>query len=118
MRSATEIGKISLCIKSDIAILQVLQEIKLVLIAFISKVLNSFSFWNFLSYVSIVLLCQFGHFHFQLTKVFFAYGPVAQVDIIIKTIIHGWANPEFDSRKHGLNGLGHQVCRRMPEGIF
>ena len=48
MWPAAQIGKLSLCIKSNVAIFKVRKQVEFVFVSFILKILYGISFWKFL----------------------------------------------------------------------
>ena len=99
MWAAAQIGKISLGIKSDVAIFKPPEQIQFVLISFFFKITNSFVLGNFLADIGVVLFGKLFHFLFQFIQITFGDGLSPQIHIIIKPIVNRGAYPEFGTGK-------------------
>ena len=110
MRSTAEIGKGSLRIKGNGAILQVTQKVEFIFISFLLKILNCFCFADFFAEKGIRLAGQFVHFLFQTFHILFRNFLVAQIHIIIKASLDGWSHPKFNTGKSLFNCFCQQMC--------
>src|ERR1700712_631882 len=102
MWPAAEISKSALCIKSYLTVFEVTKQIKFVLISFFGKVFYCIIFGNFFALIAIVLLRQFIHFCFQLAQIFFGEFTIAQIHIIIITIVKWRAYPKLYAGIHAF----------------
>ena len=69
MRTATQIGKIALGIKGNGAIGQIFDQVELVLIAFLSKIIDRISFAHRFTDIFLTVFCQLNDLIFYLFEI-------------------------------------------------
>ena len=120
MRSAAKVGEITLCIRSDCTVFEVVFNVfNLIMLPVGLKLFDCIGFGNFLTDNRFVLFCQFLHFVFYLRKVVFGDSLALWRHYIIKeTVLYCRPEAELNTRIKFLKRLGKQVRRRVPEGMF
>ncbi len=68
MRSTAEISEIALCIESDLAIVEIADQIRVHTHRLFSEVADGFCFGNGFADIGIILLRQFIHFLFSFVR--------------------------------------------------
>src|SRR5690606_41632358 len=61
---------------------------------------------------------NFEHSVFDFFEIVLTYFLIAEIYIIIKTVVYSWTNSQLNARIQILQCLSKNVSRRMPEGLF
>ena len=115
MRAAAKVGEVAVLVICDGAVLKLVYEFHLVLVAFCGEVLQGVS----LAYVNSLVLflagCEFQHLLLDLGKVGICDLLAAEVHVVIKSVLDGRADTKLDSGVQGLQSLCHKMGRGVPE---
>ncbi len=119
MWTATQIGKTTLRINRYRTILKFVDEFNFVFFVSFGKHFQCILFRNDPAFYIFFFCSQFHHFLFDDGKIrFFNYHTFSGIHIIIKTVLDGRSDTEFNSRIQLLQCFGHEVSRRMPIRMF
>ena len=118
MRATAQVGEVALGIGSDVTVFQVIDELALQGLALVTKELEGVGLADVGTHNGLVLLGEFCHLLLNLGEVGIGQGGAAGIDIIVETCLYCRANTELYIGVQLLQGLGQQVCRRVPEGVL
>ena len=116
MGTAAKVGEVTTFIIGDGTVFQLADEFLLVFVAFLGEILQCFGLAHVNALESLLLASQFKHLLLDGYKVGFGQGDVACVDVVVETGIHCRTNAELHTFVQSLDGLSHEVGRRVPEG--
>ena len=88
VRPLAEVGEIALVVKGDIAVLQLINQLQLVLVAFPPEIFEGIGFAHFLAFVGVALAGEFEHFVFDFFEIVAGNLRAAGVHVVIKAIVH------------------------------
>ena len=111
VRSTAQICEISLIINSDVAILQIRNQIQLVLIIF--EHFHCFCLGNLTTDNLLSGFCHFLHFFFNLFDILVTDHIIPEIYVIIKSFGNNRSYPELCLWIQMLDCLCHQMCTRM-----
>ena len=117
--TAAKVGEITLCISCDVSVFQFGNQFVLVRLTAVAEELQGI----FLRYVAaherFLALHEFLHLLFNLWEVGHAQSHAfGWHDVVVETILDGRTDAELCARPEFLQGLGHEVGRSVPEGVF
>ena len=117
MRTAAEIGKVSLCVAGDngLVLVHTLDQIDLIGIVF--ETFESFRFGEFVADDILSGLGAFLHFLFDRSQIIFGDDFIAEIDIIVETVFDDRSDPEFRTRIQMGNSLCQQVSTTMVQRV-
>ena len=118
MRAAAEISEITVGIEGDCAVFEVVYQFALVLVALLREVVKGLGLGHLPAFESLLGLGELLHLILYGLEVGIRNLTASEVDIIIETRFNGRAYSELYARIEGLQRLGHQMSRRMPEYPF
>ena len=120
VRTATEVGEVTLCIGSDRTVFQVLIDMfALVGLTVGSKLLQGISLSHLTAHHRLLLASQFLHLVLDLSEVAFPdLLAIRQQHIIEEAVLDGRTESELDARIELLQSLSQQVCAGVPEGVL
>ena len=118
MRATAQVGEVTLGISGDVTVFQVIDEFALQGLALVAEELQRIGLADVGADNSLIFLCEFSHLFLNLGEVCIGQGGAASVDVIVETILHSGTNTELYVGIQLLKGLGQQVCRCVPEGVF
>ena len=107
--AATEVGEVSLRVKGDGAVFKAFEQIELVLVSFLLKVLDRICLGHFLADEGVFGLRQLHHLLLHRRDVGVGEVVLPKIHIVVEPIFHGRPHPKLDARVQRLERLGHQV---------
>ena len=111
VRSTAQVGKITLIVYGDVAILQIADQIQLVHI--ILEHFHGFRLGYFSSVDLLAFLTDLLHLFFDSSDHFIVDHIVAEIDIIIEPFLYHRSYPEFRMRVQMLDSLCHDMGAGM-----
>ena len=119
MGTTAEVGECALGVGGDMAVLQVVDEFILIVLATFAKELQGVSLADVLADEFFLTLGQFLHLCFNLGKVRLTDdNALRRHHIVIESVFDGRTNAELCTGIKCLQGFSHQVGTRMPEGVL
>ena len=115
VRSAAEVGKVTVLIESNLTILEFIDKLDLILVTLLFEIFQSISLGHMRTLESLLAARKFHHLLLNSREISICKLPVTKVNVIVESILDSRADTEFDSRIQCFEGLRHKVCRRMPE---
>ena len=115
MGPAAQVGEAAVGVEGDGTVLETSDEVALVLVAFLSIGVHGLGLGYFLAYEMLFLAGQLYHLVLDLLEVRVGDGPVPQIHVIVESVLDRRTDTELDAGIEQLQGLGHQVGRRVPE---
>ena len=118
MRPGAEIEKTALLISADFSVFgQIVDEFHFILFAAFFKIFQRFFSGNDFFRKLTALGGETDHFLFDGFKIVFAEG-VLRIEIVVKTVFDGGADPEFRTGEKILHRFGQQMGAAVTEHIF
>ena len=117
VRSAAEVRERTVRIEGDGAVLEVRDELDLVLVALLGEGLQGLGLGYFATHERLLVAGELLHLLFDARKVGFG-DRRRRIDVVVEAVFDGGADAELDARVEGLEGLGQQVRRGVPEGVL
>ena len=118
VRTATQVGEGTVLVERDGAVLKVADQFALVLVAFFRIFLERVRFRDVRADEVLAAAGQLKHLVFDFLQVGFHELPVAQIHIVIETVLDRRADTELDAGIQRFERFGHQVARGVPESGF
>src|SRR6266550_2680090 len=115
MRPAAEVGEVALLVEGDLAI-GAIDQLDLVGLALAHEAAARL----LARYLLAVPLSPFGDLFLQLRLDPFEIGfrdRLWEVEVVIEAVLDRWPDRDLDARIESADGLGEQVCGRMPKDI-
>ena len=118
MRAAAQVGESTILIKSDGTVLQVADQLALVLVAFFGIGLEGIRLGDVRADEGLTAAGQLDHLIFNFPQICFHKLPVAQVHIVVETVLDGRSDAELDAGIQCFERFGHQVAGGVPEHVL
>ena len=119
MWALAEVYIVTLLIDCNVAVLQLIYQLTLIVLSLVLKELERVSLGNIFPDQLVLALEELFHLVFYLLEVAFPYyDALRSGDIIIKSVLNGRTDTELRTGEQLLNGLCHKVGRRVPEGVL
>ena len=118
MGAAAEIGERAVRVEGYRAVLEVVYELALVVVALLGEILHGVGLGHLPAFEGLLAAGKLYHLVLHGLEVGLGNLPSSQVDIIVETRLHGRAYAELYSWIQRLQCLGHKVGRRVPEYLF
>ncbi len=114
VRPAAQIGEIALGIEGDLPVLQAVDQLQFVLVAFLGEVLDGVGLAHFLAVERELLGGEFLELGLDGGEITLANAPFTEVHVVVEPVLDGRADAEFGPRIERLQGFRHHVGGGMP----
>ena len=111
VRATTEVGKASLGIGCDGAVLKLGDELALVFLASVAEELHSVLLLDVGTDYGLLLTGEFEHFLFDFSEIGRCDGVFSRVDIVVEAVLYGGTYAEFHAGIQFLEGFSKKVGR-------
>ena len=118
VRAAAQVGEGTVRVERDLAVLQVLDELALVLVALLLEIVHRIRLGHLLALERLLSSRQLDHLVLNRLEVGLGNLPVAQVHVVVETDLDSRSHTELDARVERFKRFRHQVGGRMPEDVF
>ena len=115
VRSPAEVCEIAAAVETYGTVFQVVDELDLVFVTFFSEGLEGVCLGHVFAYKCFLCPCKLHHLVFYGLEVSLGNLASLKINIVVESVFKSRSNSEFHTRIEVLKGLGHKVCRRMPE---
>ncbi len=115
VRSAAQVRELAVGIIGDRAVFQFGDELLLVLVTLLGEVGHRIGLGDLDAAEILLLAGELQHLVLDGLEIGIRQGAAVHVHVIVETVLDGRADAELDTGEEGLEGLGHQVGRTVPE---
>ena len=118
VRATAKVSKCTLCIRSNVSVLQFGNQFTFISFPTIAEHLQSICFSNALSDYIFFLCSQFQHFSFNSGQITFFNHSFSRIHIIVESVFNSRTDTKLDTRIKFLQSFSQQVGTCMPKGMF
>jgi hypothetical protein len=117
VRPPAEVGESAVGIEGDRPVLQVADQLAFVGVALFGEVPERVGLRDLGAHQRLLLTCELRHLGLDAGQVGFGDGD-GGIHVVVESVFDGGADTEADARIEGLERLGQQMRRRVPESVF
>ena len=117
MRSATQVGKVTLCVGGNRTVCQFADQLCFIGFSPIAKHFDGIFFGDTFSFNTLLARNQFQHFSFDSRKIAI-FNWCFRIYIIVKSVLYRRAYTKLGTGKQLLKRFGHKVSTGMPESML
>ena len=118
MRSAAEIGKTSVLVEGNLAVLQFVNQFNLVFVPLLIEIFESIRLCHVSALERLPGMGELEHLLLDGREIIVGKDLVTKVDVIVESVLKSRSDSELHARIKGLEGLCHEMRRRMPENVL
>ena len=111
MRSAAQIGEVAVLIEGNLAVLEFIDQLNLVLVTFLRKIFEGISLGHMRAFESLLAVREFHHLLLDSREIRISKLSVTKVNVIIESVFNSRSDAELDTRIKGFECLCHKVSR-------